>query len=152
MSVNQVILLGRIGRDAVLRRDVRNEEFATASLATNYHYKDKATLERREAAEWHNLVFPPHLAQRAMEKAKKGASLYIEGRLHTQKLVTKKGERYVLQIIVERFSDTNDTGYSGPAPQQDYHAEAAAPARAPSHTPRQPHPGSATSTYARAKG
>lgn len=152
MSVNQVILLGRIGRDAVLRRDVRNEEFATASLATNYHYKDKATLERREAAEWHNLVFPPHLAQRAMEKAKKGASLYIEGRLHTQKLVTKTGERYVLQIIVERFSDTNDTSYSGPAPQQDYHAEAAAPARAPSHAPQQPHTGSATNTYARAKG
>ena len=103
MSVNKVILVGRLGKDPETRYMTNGEAVTNATLATSENWKDKSG-EKQEKTEWHNLVFYRRLAEVAGEYLKKGAQVYIEGKIQTRKYQTKEGQdRYTTEIIVNEM-------------------------------------------------
>lgn len=103
MSVNKVILVGRLGKDPETRYMTNGEAVTNATLATSEKWKDKAG-NKQEKAEFHNLVFYRRLAEVAGEYLKKGAQIYVEGKLATRKWQDKEGkDRYTTEIIVNEL-------------------------------------------------
>ncbi|MDD5180919.1 MAG: single-stranded DNA-binding protein [Gallionellaceae bacterium] len=103
MSVNKVILVGRLGKDPETRYMTNGEAVTNANLATSENWKDKSG-EKQEKTEWHNLVFYRRLAEIAGEYLKKGSLIYVEGKLQTRKWQTKEGQdRYTTEIIVNEM-------------------------------------------------
>jgi len=104
MSVNKVILVGRLGKDPETRYMTNGEAVTNATLATSENWKDKNG-EKQEKTEWHNLVFYRRLAEIAGEYLKKGSQVYVEGKLQTRKWQTKEGQdRYTTEIIVNEMT------------------------------------------------
>ncbi|MCU1305603.1 MAG: single-strand binding protein [Acidobacteriaceae bacterium] len=81
-SVNKVILVGNVGKDPEVKYTPSGTPVAKFSLATNEKYKDRSG-EWQERTEWHNIVAWQRLAEIVGEYVKKGAKLYIEGKLQT---------------------------------------------------------------------
>ena len=79
-SVNKVILLGHIGKDAEVKSLPSGVAVANFSLATTERYKDKSG-EWQDKTEWHNLVAYKRAAEIIRDYTAKGAKLYVEGRL-----------------------------------------------------------------------
>jgi len=104
-SVNKVILVGNVGRDPEIRRLGSGEPVCNFSLATSETWRDKATGERKERTEWHNIViFNENLAKVAEQYVKKGSKLYLEGSLQTRKFTDKNGaERQATEIVLQRY-------------------------------------------------
>lgn len=103
MSVNKVILIGRLGKDPETRYMTSGEAVTNVTLATSENWKDKNG-EKQEKTEWHNLVFYRRLAEIAGEYLKKGSQIYVEGKLATRKWQTKEGQdRYTTEIIVNEM-------------------------------------------------
>lgn len=139
MSVNKVILVGRTGKDPEVRYMTNGEAVANVTLATSENWKDKSG-EKQEKTEWHNLVFYRRLAEIAGEYVKKGAQLYIEGRIQSRKYTTKEGqERYITEIIVDQMqmlggkaqgsSSGHNEDSSGHSQQSSGHSAAPRPAQ-----------------------
>ena len=99
MSVNKVILLGRIGRDPDVRYMPNGEAVANFSIATSESWKDKNG-ERVTKTEWHNVTLYRKLAEIAGQYLKKGSQVYIEGKIQSRKYTGKDGiERTAYEII-----------------------------------------------------
>jgi single-strand DNA-binding protein len=100
MSVNKVILIGRLGKDPETRYMPNGDAVTNATLATSENWKDKSGV-KQEKTEWHNLTFYRKLAEIAGEYLKKGSMIYVEGKLQTRKWQDKEGkDRYTTDIIV----------------------------------------------------
>ncbi|HEY6895804.1 MAG TPA: single-stranded DNA-binding protein [Rhodocyclaceae bacterium] len=101
-SVNKVILVGNLGADPETRYTPNGDQVTNCRIATTDSWKDKATGERREATEWHRVVFFGKLAEIAGQYLKKGSQVYVEGRLRTRKWQDKDGqERYTTEISAD---------------------------------------------------
>ncbi len=99
-GINKVILVGNLGRDPEIRYVPNGSAVANLNIATSESWKDKATGEKQERTEWHRVVFFGKLAEIANEYLKKGAQIYVEGRLQTRKWQDKSGQdRYTTEII-----------------------------------------------------
>jgi single-strand DNA-binding protein len=110
MSVNKVILIGRLGKDPEVRYMTSGEAVANVTLATSEKYKDKSG-EKVEKTEWHNLVFYRRLAEIAGEYLKKGSLIYVEGKLQTRKWQTKDGQdRYSTEILADQMQMLTERG------------------------------------------
>ena len=104
MSVNKVILLGRLGTDVELKDTKNGNKVATTSLATSEKYKN-AKEEWDERVEWHNITFWGKTAELAKKICKKGDAIYVEGRIKTQKYSDKQGHpRTRTDIIAGHFN------------------------------------------------
>ena len=104
MSVNKVILIGRLGKDPETRYMPNGEAVTNATLATSENWKDKSGV-KQEKTEWHNLVFYRRLAEIAGEYLKKGSMVYVEGKLQTRKWQDKEGkDRYTTEIIANEMT------------------------------------------------
>ena len=104
MSVNKVILVGRLGKDPETRYMTSGEAVTNCTLATSENWKDKSG-EKQEKTEWHNLVFYRRLAEIAGEYLKKGSQVYVEGKLQTRKWQDKEGkDRYTTEIVVNEMT------------------------------------------------
>src|SRR5574340_330175 len=115
MSVNKVILIGRLGKDPETRYMTNGEAVTNATLATSETWKDKSG-EKQEKTEWHNLVFYRRLAEIAGEYLKKGSQIYVEGKLQTRKWQTKEGQdRYTTEIVVNEMTMLGDKRSGGDA-------------------------------------
>lgn len=102
-SVNKVILLGHLGGDPELRYLPDGSPVASFSVATNETRKDKNG-EKQERTEWHRCQAWGRLAEIAGEYLKKGAPVYLEGKIRTRKWQDKNGQdRYTTEIVVERL-------------------------------------------------
>jgi single-strand DNA-binding protein len=113
MSVNKVILLGRLGKDPETRYMPNGEAVTNATLATSENWKDKSGV-KQEKTEWHNLVFYRRLAEVAGEYLKKGSMVYVEGKLQTRKWQDKEGkDRYTTDIIVNEMTMLGDKKSGG---------------------------------------
>lgn len=98
-SVNKVILIGRLGKDPELRTLNNGDAVANASMATSEQWKDKATGDKKEATEWHNLTFYGRLAEVVSQYGRKGSLLYVEGKLKTRKWQDRDGnDRYTTEV------------------------------------------------------
>jgi single-strand DNA-binding protein len=104
-SVNKVILVGNLGRDPEVRRLNSGEPVVNLRLATTESWRDKASGERKERTEWHNVViFNENLAKVAEQYLRKGSKVYIEGQLQTRKYNDQSGqEKYSTEIVLQRY-------------------------------------------------
>ena len=102
-SVNKVILVGNLGRDPDMRYLPSGEAVANLAIATSRKYKNKAG-EMVEETEWHRVTFFGKLAEIAGQYLKKGRSVYVEGRIKTDKYTDKDGvEKFSTQIIANEM-------------------------------------------------
>ena len=112
-GVNKVILVGNLGKDPEVRYLDNGVAVANFSLATTENYKNKAG-ERVSQTEWHNIVLWRGLAEVAEKYLKKGASVYVEGKIKTRKWEDKEGNtRYNTEILAD-----NMTMLGGKSPQE----------------------------------
>ena len=103
MSVNKVILVGRLGRDPEVRYLPNGEAVANFGVATSEQWKDRNG-ERQERTEWHNITMYRRLAEIAGQYLKKGSQVYIEGRIQSRKYTGKDGvERTAYEIIANEM-------------------------------------------------
>ena len=103
MSVNKVILVGRLGADPELRASQSGIQVANLSLATNHVSYDKDG-GKNESTEWHRVVFFGRQAEVCEQYLRKGSQVYVEGRIQTRKYTDKDGiERYLTEVIGERL-------------------------------------------------
>jgi single-strand DNA-binding protein len=104
-SVNKVILVGNLGRDPEVRRLNSGEPVVNLRLATTETWRDKASGERKERTEWHNVViFNENLAKVAEQYLRKGSKVYIEGQLQTRKYTDQSGqEKYSTEVVLQRY-------------------------------------------------
>jgi single-strand DNA-binding protein len=104
-SVNKVILVGNLGRDPEVRRLNSGEPVVNLRLATTETWRDKASGERKERTEWHNVViFNENLAKVAEQYLKKGSKVYVEGQLQTRKYTDQAGqEKYSTEVVLQRY-------------------------------------------------
>ena len=89
-SVNKVILVGNLGRDAEVRYTPGGAAVARFSIATTEVWNDKAG-QKQERTEWHNIDLWGKQAESLTEYLVKGKQVYIEGRLQTDEYTYKEG-------------------------------------------------------------
>ena len=100
--INKVILLGRLGKDPVVRRLDNGRVVANVTLATNDYYTKDG--QRMESTEWHNLEMWDKQAETAEKYLKKGSLLYVEGKIRTDRYTDAEGqERQTRKIRVNNF-------------------------------------------------
>ena len=98
-SVNKVILIGNLGKDPEMRYMPSGDAIANFSVATSENWTDKASGDRKEATEWHRVVFFGRTAEVVGQYVKKGSKVYVEGRLQTRKWQDKDGQdRYTTEV------------------------------------------------------
>lgn len=113
-GINKVILVGNLGKDPEVRYSPSGQAVANATLATSESWKDKNTGEKQERTEWHRVVFFGRLAEIAGEYLKKGAQIYVEGRLQTRKWQDKEGQdRYTTEIVANEMQMLGSRGGAG---------------------------------------
>ncbi len=104
-GVNKVMLIGHLGRDPEIRRMNNGDQLCNLRLATSETWRDKASGERRERTEWHQVViFNENLVRVAEQYLKKGSKVFVEGQLQTRKWTDQGGvERYTTEVVLTRF-------------------------------------------------
>lgn len=91
-GINKVILIGHLGQDPELRALPSGMSIANLSIATTESWTDKQSGEKKEQTEWHRVTLFGRTAEVAGEYLKKGAQVYIEGKLRTRKWQDKEGK------------------------------------------------------------
>lgn len=113
-GINKVILVGNLGNDPETRFMPSGGAATNITIATSRTWKDKNTGQQQEQTEWHRVVFFNRLAEIAGEYLKKGAKVYIEGSLRTNKWQDKDGnDRYTTEIIANEMQMLDGRGGSG---------------------------------------
>jgi len=103
MSVNKVILVGRLGRDPETRFTTSGQAVANFSIATDETYKDRAG-ERQKRTEWHKIVVWGKQAEIAQKYLRKGALVFIEGRIQSRQWDDREGQkRTSIEIVCNNF-------------------------------------------------
>jgi single-strand DNA-binding protein len=107
-SLNKVMIIGNLGRDPEVKSFQNGGRIANLNVATSETWKDKATGERKEKTEWHNVVLSGDgLVGVAERYLRKGSKVYIEGQLRTRKWQDKDGnDRYTTDVTVGGFGGT----------------------------------------------
>jgi single-strand DNA-binding protein len=134
MSVNKVILLGRLGKDPELKSTPGGTSVCNFSVATSESWTDKSG-QKKEKTEWHRIVVWGKLGELCGQYLSKGRQCFIEGRLQTRDWEDKEGKKqYTTEILATsvQFIGGNadagaarghsvDNSYSqAPAPAQEY--------------------------------
>jgi single-strand DNA-binding protein len=112
-GVNKVILIGNLGKDPEVRYLPSGGAVTNVTIATSESWTDKATNEKKEKTEWHNVVFFNKLAEIAGQYLKKGAKVYVEGSLRTRKWEKDGIDRYTTEIVVSDMQMLDGRGGEG---------------------------------------
>ena len=114
-SVNKVILVGNLGRDAELRYTPGGAAVSTLNLATTEVWNDRNN-QKQEKTEWHRVILWGKQAESLQEYLTKGKQIYIEGRLQTRQWDDKDGnKRYTTEIKCDRVTLLGGGGGGGGA-------------------------------------
>lgn len=119
MSLNKVILIGRLGRDPEVRYMPNGEAVCNFSVATSETWNDRNSGQRQERTEWHNITLYRRLAEIAGQYLKKGAQVYIEGRIQSRKYTGKDGVERTAYDIIGNEMKMLDSKNSGGGAQYD---------------------------------
>lgn len=119
-GVNKVILIGNLGVDPEVRYTANGSAVTNVRLATTDSWRDRQSGEQQERTEWHRIVLFSKLAEIAGEYLRKGAKVYIEGRLQTRKWQGQDGQdRYTTEIVANDMQMLDGrTSQGGGQPQQ----------------------------------
>ncbi|MBI0097264.1 MULTISPECIES: single-stranded DNA-binding protein [unclassified Snodgrassella] len=144
MSVNKVILIGRLGRDPETRYMPNGDAITNFSLATDEQWRDRNG-ERQTRTEWHNITLFGKLGEIAGQYLRKGSQVFIEGKIQSRKYTGKDGiERMAYDIIGNEMkmlgnrNDGSDSGNNNAAPPTSNPPPAAPRRQPPQQTPTTP--------------
>jgi single-strand DNA-binding protein len=118
-SLNKIMLIGNLGKDAETRFTTNNVSVTSYSLATTNSYKGKDGNWINDTT-WHNIV-SFNLSDYFKENLKKGKKFYVEGRLSKRDYTDKDGvKRYTTEVVTEKIipldSSGDSSGFSGGTP------------------------------------
>ena len=104
-SVNKAIIIGNLAADPVARSFQNGGKVVSLRVATSERWTDKASGEKKERSEFHNVsILNENLAKVAEQYLKKGSKVYIEGQLETRKWTDKQGvEKYSTEIVLRPY-------------------------------------------------
>ena len=102
--VNKVFLIGRLGKDPVIKHFSNDNAIAEFTLATDDSYKNKEG-QKVEQTDWHNIKIPTKgLAGIAEKYLHKGSQVFLEGKIKTRSYDDKDGnKKYITEIVVEQL-------------------------------------------------
>lgn len=135
--INRVILVGNLGADPEIRTLENGAMVAKIRLATNENYRDKSG-EWQTITEWHDVIMWRNLAERAQSSLKKGAQIYVEGKLTHRLWDDQNGnKRKTTEVVANYFRsigrrEDRDSG-SGyfPSEETPYSSTPASPKATP---------------------
>jgi len=111
-SINKAIILGNLTRDPEMRYTPQGSAVTSFAVATNrqWNTEDGST---KEAVEFHNIVAWNKLAEICSQLLKKGAKVYIEGRLQTRNWEDDKAvKHYKTEIVADDMIVLTSRGFS----------------------------------------
>lgn len=116
MDLNKVMLIGNITKDIQMRTTQGGQNVASFSVATNRRWKDQATNDWREDAQFHNIVAWGRLAEICSQYMGKGKKIYVEGRLQTRTWDDPKSgqKKYFTEIVAENIIMLDSRGGGQP--------------------------------------
>ncbi|ABB38342.1 single-strand binding protein [Oleidesulfovibrio alaskensis G20] len=117
MSLNKVMLIGRLGADPELKYSQSGTPVARMRIATSETYTDREG-NRQESTEWHTVVVFQRQAENCANYLSKGSMVYVEGSLQTRQWQDQQGQnRYTTEIKGQRvqFLDRKGDGPGAPA-------------------------------------
>ena len=115
MSVNKVILVGNLGRDAELRYTPGGAAVSTLNLATTEVFKDREG-QKKEDTQWHRVILWGKTAESLQDYLTKGKQIYVEGKLQTRKWKDKDGnDKYTTEVRGDRVVLLSGGGGGGGA-------------------------------------
>lgn len=105
-SLNEVSLIGNVGRDPEIRSTQDGRRIANLSIATSDTWKDRNSGERKERVEWHRVViFNERLTEIVEKYVRKGSKLFVRGALQTRKWTDQAGvEKYSTEVVLQAFN------------------------------------------------
>ncbi len=121
-SVNKVILLGHLGKDAETKFTPGGTSVTKFSIATARRWKDQQSGDWKEETEWTNVVL--WKAENYANYLTKGKQLYIEGRLHTRTYEDKDGKKqYFTEVVADQVILLGGQGAGGGRPGSDEYSQ-----------------------------
>jgi single-strand DNA-binding protein len=139
MSVNKVILVGRLGQNPEVRYTPSGAAVANFSVATNESWTDKSG-QKQERTEWHRIVVWGKLAELCSQYLSKGRQAYVEGRLQTRQWQDKDGQtKYTTEVQAQTVQFLGGGAGAGAdrGGERDHGGGAPQQGRAPSESPGQ---------------
>lgn len=128
MDLNKVMIIGRLTRDPELRTIPSGQSVCQMGVATGYVYTNQQTGQKVESTEFHNVVLWRKLGEIAAQYLKKGARVYIEGRLQTRSWDGQDGQkRYKTEIVADNMIMLGDRPAGTSPINQGYAAPASKP-------------------------
>jgi len=134
MSVNKVILLGRLGKDPELKSTPGGTSVCNFTMATSEAWTDKSG-QKQEKTEWHRIVVWGKLGELCNQYLSKGRQAFVEGRLQTRQWEDKEGKKqYTTEVLATSVQfiggasastgasqgHSVDNSYGQQAPAQEY--------------------------------
>ena len=117
--LNQVQIIGHLGRDPEVRQFPNGGSVANLAIATTEKWKDKNTGDQKEATEWHRVTVFERLADICGQYLHKGSLIYISGKIKTRKYQDKDGvEKFATEIHANEMKMLGGKGDQQSAPQQ----------------------------------
>jgi single-strand DNA-binding protein len=102
-TLNKVMLIGNVGRDPELKHTPSGIPVTTFNLATTDSWKDRAG-NLQEHTDWHTVVAWRGLAEICHKLVRKGARIYVEGKLQTRNFEDKTGARkHIIEILADNM-------------------------------------------------
>ena len=133
-SINRVMLVGNVGKDAEIKTFPSGDMYMQFSLATGESYKDKNG-QWQDITQWHNIkVLNQSKIKFLGDRVKKGAKLYIEGQVEYRSWEQGGEKKYMTEIVLPKFGGDvkimekaqqggeqpqSDDGWDSPAPNDD---------------------------------
>jgi len=133
-SINRVMLVGNVGKDAEIKTFPSGDMYMQFSLATGESYKDKNG-QWKDVTQWHNIkVLNQSKIKFLGDRVKKGAKLYIEGQVEYRSWEQGGEKKYMTEIVLPKFGGDvkimekaqqggeqpqSDDGWDSPAPNDD---------------------------------
>ncbi len=120
-GINKAILIGNLGADPETRHTAGGNAVTNFNIATSESWRDRQSGEQQERTEWHRIVMFGKLAEIAGEYLRKGAKVYIEGRIQTRKWQGQDGQdRWTTEIVANEMQMLDGrSGGGGSAPFDD---------------------------------
>lgn len=112
-SVNKVILIGNLGRDAETKFTASGASVTRFAIATTRSWKDPQSNEWKEETNWTNVVL--WRQENLANYLTKGKQVYVEGRLQTRSYDDKDGKKvYATEVVAEEVILLGGRGESAP--------------------------------------
>ena len=135
-SVNKVILIGHLGKDAETKFTPAGAPCTKFSVATNRRWKDQQTGEWKEETDWANVVL--WRSENLATYLTKGKQVYVEGRLQTRSWDDKDGKKqYMTEVVADEVILLGGRGEGGGGGGQDFNQQPVSMPRSAQQRPRQ---------------